>query len=425
MTTPPSDVRASDALDPAAASTSYATEIAALLWPRPWSRPRSTRSGAAQAAAHRDMYVFPSRRRPRLLVPADLPGAAVMLQRLGNDRTTFVGPMRRALRSTVGSPLFTMARWPRLRVETADPGADSMERHLAEVLGTDVRIGVVLGPRRVNQKPVLQVFATDGTLLAFAKVGHNPLTAGLVRHEAASLAAVEGLRPRSFRAPEPLHAGQWAGLDLLVMSPLATDPGRPVPADRRTAAMIELARLGELRRGPLRDSSFLGRLAADVDRLADQPHGTHLPAAVSAIDLAHGDLELTFGSWHGDWGPWNMGMQGDVVQLWDWERHEADVPLGLDGLHFLVQQARAQHPDESAQEDMILRGVASALEPFGVPAHLHDASLQLYLLAIAVRYVDALRHGARPDFERRTSWVVSLLMRLLEQSPSTLPEGRS
>ena len=65
-----------------------------------------------------------------------------------------------------------------LRVAAPDADADSIETHLAERLGTDVRVGVLLGTRRANQKPVLQVFARDGRSLGYAKIGHNDLTAG-------------------------------------------------------------------------------------------------------------------------------------------------------------------------------------------------------------------------------------------------------
>ena len=45
------------------------------------------------------------------------------------------------------------------------------------------------------------------------------------------------------------------------------------------------------------------------------------------------------------------------------------------------------------------------------PDH-HDLTLRLYLLEMAVRYVDALTHGATPALLRRTSWVLSVLERL-------------
>jgi hypothetical protein len=414
------------AADSTSASTSYAAEVTRLLWPDPWSAPTVTRSRrrTPPGGTVREAYVFPSTRNPRLLVPADVPAAATMVQRLGNDRTFLVGPLRRLLTTSVGSPLFTLARWPRLTVETSASGSGSIESHLAEVLGTDVRVGVVLGPRRINQKPVLQVFGRDGALLAFAKIGHNSLTSRLVRHESRSLARIEDLAPRHFRAPHLLHAGTWSGLDLLVMSPLTIDPREEVGPETRDAAMVELATMAGVRTSTLADSAFWQRLRGEVDALADTEQGDSIARSSATLEERWGSTQLGLGGWHGDWGPWNMGMECGVLQLWDWERHDAEVPLGFDGVHLLAQRVRALHPDEQVQADELLGGVGDALAPFGIAPELHGLTMRLYLLEIAVRYTDALRVGARPDFERRTRWVVALLERLLEDSLTASPEGR-
>ncbi len=134
---------------------------------------------------------------------------------------------------------------------------------------------------------------------------------------------------------------------------------------------------------------------------------------------------MSLGGWHGDWGPWNMGMGDGVLQLWDWERYDAEVPLGFDGVHFIAQPVRPGHRDEQLQEDRFLRSVSPTLDIFGVDPASHDLIVRLYLLEMAVRYVDALTHGSTSEFARRTAWVVSLLARLLEQPHREPSEGRS
>ena len=409
---------------PADASASYAAEVARLLWPEPWDAPYVTRSRHRPGQAHRDAYLFPSERRPRLLVPADVPASSSMLQRLGSGRSPFAGPVRALLERSVRSRAFSLARWPMLRVPGTDPHADSIENHLAGCFGTTVRVGVVLGPRRVNQKPVLQVFGLDGSLLGYAKVGHNALTAALVRREASSLAAVAAYGPRSFRAPELLHSGRWAGLDVLVISPLTTEPGRPVPAATRLAAMREVTALGGTTSAPLAASPFWSRLTAAAELLSGAPEGPRLRAALEAVGRSGGDAEVAFGGWHGDWGPWNMGMQDGVLQLWDWERYDADVPLGFDALHLAAQSVRPGEREERRQEDTFLRSVPEVLTELGVAPDLHDLSLRLYLAEVAVRYVDALTHGATPVLRRRTAWVLSLLERLSEPPRTDSSKGR-
>jgi len=301
-----------------------------------------------------------------------------------------------------------------LRVPGTDPGADSIENHLAGCLGTRVRVGVLLGTRRVNQKPVLQVFGLDGSLLGYAKVGHNDLTAALVRREADSLASVSGRHPRSFRIPQLLHHGRWAGLEILVMSPLSTNPRPPVTRATRVTAMRELAALSGTASAPLADSRFWARLRSTAQALADAPDGPRLQAAVAATERRDGAAHLTLGGWHGDWGRWNMAMGAGVLQLWDWERYDPEVPLGFDGLHYAAQSVRPGERAERRQEETFLGSVPRLLTELGVPPGLHDLTLRLYLLEMAVRYVDALTHGATPALRRRTAWVLSLLEQLCE-----------
>jgi hypothetical protein len=308
-----------------------------------------------------------------------------------------------------------------LRVPATDQRADSIERHLARCLDMEVRVGVVLGTRRVNQKPVLPIFDLDGGLRGYAKVGHNELTAALVRREARALTRVGRHHARSFQAPRLLHHGQWAGLEVLVMSPLATDPRLEVTRSARAAAMDEVARLAGTATLPLAESEFWDRVLRST-ALLHEPHGERLRGLVRLVQDAHGADPVCFGGWHGDWGHWNMSMGDRGLQLWDWERYDPAVPIGFDGLHFAAQSVRPGERDGQRQEETFLRSVPTTLAELGVPAATHDLTLRLYLLEIALRYLDALTHGATPALQRRTAWVLSLLERLSEH-PHPTPSG--
>ncbi|WP_182523402.1 hypothetical protein [Nocardioides dongkuii] len=412
-----------DRRPPAAPSGSYAEEVARLLWPAPWDAPYVTRRGPGGGGTHRAAYVFPSERRPRMLVPVDVPGSAEMVQRLGGPASRLMRPARHLLERSVRSRALGLVPWPVLRVPAAPGGAESVEDHLADALGHDVRIGVLLGTRRVNQKPVLQVFDRAGVLRAYAKIGHNELTTDLVRREAASLTTV-GHRPRTFRVPRLLHHGRWSGLEVLVVSPLATDRDARVPPPARSAAARELALLSGTRDAALADSSWWCRTRRNASLLRDEPYGARLAAVVRAVEAASGPTTLRFGGWHGDWGAWNMGMGGGTLHVWDWERYDADVPLGFDGLHFAAQAVRPGDRQARTQERVFLDSLPVSLRPFRVPVSLHGLTLRLYLLEVGVRYVEALTHGATPALERRTSWVLSLLERLLDEPTDPPTQGR-
>ncbi len=395
------------------ASASYAVEVARLLWPEPWGAPYVTRTRDHNGRAHRDVYLFPSRRRPRLLVPADVPGSSSMLQRLGPGRSAVVRPVRGLLQRSVHARSFALARWPVLRVVAADPDADSIEQHLADVMGTPVRVGIMLGTRRVNQKPVLQVFDLDGRLLAYAKVGHNELTAALVRREAAALQRLHADPPRWCRVPRVVYHGQWGGLALLVTTPMLPEPGvRGVPRQARVNAMLEVAGLDGARHSTLQDSGFWRAMRAEVTRIAPEPGGAELARLADRIEDRDGRTVVQLGCWHGDWSRWNMNLREGIVQIWDWERYDAEVPWGLDALHLAAHVVRPAQGDPRQQERELLESVPTVLGELGVAPAEHDLTLRLYLATIGVRYLDALSHSATPALRRRMKWVLDLLERL-------------
>lgn len=410
----------------ASASASYAAEVARLLWPEPWEVPAVVRGPLPTSQGHRDAWVFPSVANPRLLVPTDVPGSSVMVRRLGGSRSGLVnglaGPARVVLEHAVRTRALVLAGWPRLRMTAAEPGADSIERHLSEGMGREVRVGVMLGTRRANQKPVLQVFGTDGTVLGFAKIGHNPLTANLVRREAAALAVVAEGRPHSFRSPRVLHHETWRGLEVLVMSALKSGRGHDVSSDQRLAAVREIIGLGGRTTSELSVSAWFIRLSDRAAATASSAIGARLHAAVEALGNEYGSRDLELGGWHGDWGHWNMGIGPDGLQVWDWERYEPDVPLAFDELHYAAQGVRPEGGAADAQEHGLLSSVGTRLAALGVPRDRHHLTLLLYLADIGTRYVEAFEHGATPVLRRRTEWVVDLLERRLDH-PRPTPNG--
>ena len=409
---------------PDEASASYAAEVARMLWPEPWEEPRVTRSRPRPGPTRRDAYLFPSRRRPRVLVPADLPGSSIMLRRLGAGRSRLTGPARILLERSVRTRALQVTRWPMLSVRATSPGADSVERYLGEHLGAEVRVGILLGTRRVSQKPVLQVFGLDGSSLGYAKVGHNDLTTALVRREAEALVTVRGHLPQSFRLPRLLHHGRWAGLEILVMSPLTTVPGQPVTRSARLAATREVTALGHPVTAALAESGFWTRLRTAAARLPADEVGLRLQAALGTIEERHGADLVGLGCWHGDWGTWNMGMGRGVLKVWDWERFDPAVPVGFDAVHFAAQSVRPEDREAPHQESVFLQAVPGLLAELGIPPAHHDLTLRLYLVEIAIRYLEALTHGATPILRRRTSWAVELLERLNGQPSPALSGGR-
>ncbi|HET8615449.1 MAG TPA: hypothetical protein VFL94_07980 [Actinomycetales bacterium] len=354
----------------------------AALWPAP----ASARPAWSPFGTGTDYLAVPSPRRPRLLVPVDVPGADRLLLRHGGGRRTRAG--RVAWRTAQRSRLARWAPLPRLRVVAAD---DGIEAYLSQALGRAVRIGVLLGPDRANLKPVLALYPVpsrgDSKVLGFAKVATSAVTEPLLTAEAAALQQLERSPVPGVVVPRLLHHGAWRGRGVLVATalPLAQTGRRPARIGPEVVAGI--ARVGGLREQPLRQSAFWR-----------QHSDSRLPSGWRSVDGnawrrlvdAVPDVPCLLGSWHGDLGPWNAAQGDDHLEVWDWERFTSDVPAGMDAAHWPVQVALAAGAAASEAWPLIRRSVVDCLEAL----QRNESEAALVTAAYLVTVLDRYRHDA-------------------------------
>src|SRR5579859_5920386 len=317
----------------------YLREVCELLWPpttemtlhggprggagRPWVL------GSAAKPEGRDFVLIPGVRHPRLLVPASPRAAAAALRQYGQPRSWPARMSLAAFALGLASGLGGTLLGVRVRV-TAPPEAESIESYLKSVISPDIRVSIRLQPARANRKPVLHLHTTSGQPAGFVKIGVNALTRDLVRAESESLAFLERTGLDGISVPRVLHHDQWHGMDVLVLSTLPIwQRRRPLSDAELSAAMDAVARVGGLQQGPLASEAYLRQLR---DRLTAADPGPERSALLQALDeLSATGLTagLTFGSWHGDWSPWNMASTTSGL-VWDWERFASGVPRGFD-----------------------------------------------------------------------------------------------
>ena len=181
------------------------------------------------------------------------------------------------------------------------------------------------------------------------------------------------------------------------MSALTTDPrGRVTPA-ARVAAMREVAHLHGRHRAHPGATATSGRGCDATPRgWSTSRGGPRLVAAAEALERTHGADPVdssAAGTVTGATGTWASG--DGVLKVWDWERFDPEVPLGFDALHYAAQRVRpGEREAQSPGGRRSCASVPETLAELGVPSDRHDLTLRLYLLEIAVRYVDALTHGA-------------------------------
>jgi hypothetical protein len=358
-----------------------------------WPAPAVVRPALLPRGADTYFLAVPSTRAPRLLVPAGVPGADRMLVRHGGGRRT------RAARTAMRIVHRTLGSWapvPRLGV-SVDPAG--VEQHLAAVIGRPVRVGVLLGPPRANIKPVLQVFAPDGTVLAFAKVATSAVSTPLLHAEAAALQRMTSHPVPGVVTPTLLDLGTWRDHAVLVQRALPSAQSGQQPRVLPAAALAGVTAAGGLRRTTLGDTAFWGRL---TDLGPPTWHGADVSALTRLRDAIDPGTEVVLGAWHGDFGPWNAAWGADALEVWDWERFDPDVPAGLDAAHWRAQLDVGTDP-QTAWESM-RRDVTEVLE--AVP-EVADSALvaACYLLAIWTRYRQDAADSATAALRARVEWL--------------------
>ena len=348
--------------------------------------------------------VLPKATNARLLVPLGAPRAAATALARNHDATSRKSRLVKAALS-IGVRLRVAQRLLPARVEIGlthglTPAARSaalLSEHLRDLFGRrDLEMAVILGPPRLNRKPVLQVLSSQGEVLGYVKAAWNDLTRALVRNEAAVLGRLGGEARNTFVAPRLLHHGPFGDLELIVASPLpnALRPEQAQVFDPPLPVITEIARLGDVHAAPLAASDYWrgveGRLAAREGQITGDP----LRAVVAHVAARHGDTELRFGTWHGDFTPWNMARLEDGIFVWDWERC-GPAPVGLDLLHFLFQSTcrfEGRNPERSVE---ICRERTPGLLPLlDVPMGSEDALWSVYRMELLFRYEEAGLAGA-------------------------------
>jgi hypothetical protein len=305
----------------------------------------------------------------------------------------------------------------RIRIEPGPAtGTADIMGYLRATLRPDVLVSLHIGPPRANRKPVLQALTPNGEVIGFVKVGVDGLTCELVRAEAAALAFLAAAQLTRLQVPQLLHHGQWRDHEVIVQR--AFSASRPARNGvELSAAMGEVAGLRGLRSLPAAQSSYWRRLRSRLHAVSQREIASPLLAALDELEVAAGASTLAFGSWHGDWTPWNMTMSQDGRALvWDWERFESDVPVGYDAVHYNLQGAmvRGRIPAETAAH-VILTESPGILAPVGVGPESAGLVATLYLIEIAARYLHDGQAEAGALLGRIDTWLLPALVRHVQQ----------
>ncbi|WP_164842256.1 hypothetical protein [Actinoplanes solisilvae] len=403
--TAPAELTAGDA----ELRTRYLAEVLGLLYPPP------CRTDGSPGTPIAEYLVVPDARRPRLLVPSTSRRvAAAAVRRYAEPQSRAARLKREAVVAAVRTGASGVLLRDRIRV--TGPFSESIDGYLSEMLGRELSVSVHIGPARANRKPVLQLLGPEGDTFGFGKLGTGPLTQRLVRAESAALTSLAGSGLTKLTVPRVLHSGKWRGLEVLVQSALPVWlPRAPLSRRRLVAAMLDVAGCCGYSTGTLTASGYWHELRGRLTGVTDRAEGASLAAAAEVLIQRADDIIFRYGSWHGDWAPWNMANIEDTLLVWDWERFASGVPLGYDAIHHELQK-RIQST-ENAQEavEATVRGAAEMLAPFGVPVAGREITALLYLVDLATRYLTDRQAEAGARLGVLGTWLLPVLIRRVEE----------
>jgi len=271
---------------------------------------------------------------------------------------------------------------------------------LRDIFGTpDVVTAIGIPPRGPNRKPVLQAFSAAGDTLGYVKIGWNEVTAARVEREANVLRDFVPRPGGTLRAPKLIYAGTWRQLQLSISAPLPSKVHRHSTHRAPSAkTMREVIEMSGTTFGRLGGSSYIRELRGKAEQLSVGSLGDGSKSIVALLERLN-ELDLfepiEFGTWHGDWVPWNLAVIADDLYVLDWEHSRSGVPAGLDLIHFYFQVAF--HTKR--------RTFREALEQAVTRSHPHLASLMIrsdalpalamaYLVEIALRAEESIAAGA-------------------------------
>lgn len=370
---------------------------------------------ARLGATDHALRLIPSKSNPRLAVPAANSRAAMWsaIRPCASDRLSH--KIRRySIAMLLRTPLAARLMPSGIEISSIE---NSLLQELEQIFDKPVCIGVMTGSARANRKPVLGIFDHSGVELGFAKIGLSALASELVYNEHRALQAMNSTALRGVQVPKVIAMQEWNGKPVLVMSTLRPNAWqKPLGLPLETVQAIVAS--APVKTQQLDQSDWYFALTTALEELPEVNEARKLLKLLDKIALNFGSTKLSFGAWHGDFGPWNMARTASAPMVWDWERYSDSMPLGIDLYHFAAHEFLTDIGDYTAARTSLsgseLRNTALSLHGFYTPSaqQLADVLPLLYLATMATRFVADGHHYDVPDTFALGAWYTEVLKKL-------------
>ncbi len=293
-----------------------------------------------------------------------------------------------------------------------------LEDELAKAMAEpEVSIAFYLGVPGAYRKVTAQVMAPDGRTLAFAKISTSPTTGELIERERRVLLRLSESEELRGRVPEVLHAFDWEGSRVLL---LTGGPAGPGPT-RLSSAHVDLCKrlfLPFAKQSTFADGAMMARMVQTLRRVGPRlpaPLSARLERALERIKEELGPVRLPLSLCHRDFAPWNTRVGPRGLFVFDWDgAQEGTIPL-YDLFHFQAIQAALFDRRDVLTDYPLLRRSLDELWPDG-REYLPQLYLA-YLLDMSLSYGEARVVAPNVGEDRVWNWFCQQIGDFLEDGP--------
>jgi thymidylate kinase len=266
-------------------------------------------------------------------------------------------------------------------------GYFSKEKALLDLTGTDWAL--FTGTPGPNRKALVFLRAASGD--CFIKVAMGKASHQLLQQESKAIQYLNHLSTKAFNHPQLLECQS----DYIVLSDISNSAKRSKTINAKHLRAIASLNQYSSQRYTLGDLPLWKQSRAVLDQLQACSETRFskrlLDKLESLFQQMNPALLIETGRIHGDFTPWNMFENDQMLHLYDWELSQEAAPVGYDLYHFICQQGiLVDHLDarqilEQIQHRIPTEALKTLSPKIETPSTVY---FQLYLLFNTIHYLN-------------------------------------
>lgn len=280
------------------------------------------------------------------------------------------------------------------------PDTKGLHNLLSEVLGRkNIEIALSTGTPGYYRKVTAQVMASDGKILAYAKLADTDQAKKLLEQEARILRRLEGLTILSGEIPRILHFSPWGKGTILVQSNVRKPYSyRPKNFNDNLISFLSELFGKSATLQTLGGTACLSQLENNIQKLKGRISKNWKYRLSKSLEIIHKNLaseSIPLGICHGDFTPFNIYIDRGSLSVFDWEyAREESIPF-YDIFHFLIQASALRKRFKPSALIDILK--SSKAKGYGGASTNAISRSPRILSGLISKYVESLNLDFNPD----------------------------